>query len=440
LPGVAWPALPGPGAAQLLALLFQLEHTQWLDAGALRERQLCQLSAVLRHAVETVPFYRERYSGRWSAAEPLTWDAFRGLPLLSRQDLQTAGASMTSSSPVARHGPVVEARTSGSTGMPVRVLRTALDGLFWNAFTLRDHAWQRRHLGGKLCAIRQGMTEGQDDNWGAATRDLVRTGPALTFPVGRDIAEQLRWLQQRQPDYLLSHPTNVAALARLSIEQGIRLPGLREVRTSGEMLEPGVRELCREAWDVPLVDMYSSNEVGYIALQCPDTQQYHTMAEDLLVEVLDDAGHPCGPGATGRVVVTTLHNFAMPLIRYLVGDYAEAGPPCTCGRGLPVLARILGRVRNMLVLPSGDRYWPSFSVRALSKEIPLVQHQFVQKEIDLIEARLVVARPLRPDQEDWLVEYLRSRLPPGFRVEVVYCAGIPRGAGGKFEDFISTIA
>ena len=76
------------------------------------------------------------------------------------------------------------------------------------------------------------------------------------------------------------------------------------------------------------------------------------------MEVLDNHGRPCKEGETGRVVLTDLHNFTMPLIRYEIGDYAEVGPPCACGRGLPVLARILGRSRNMLTLPAGDRIWP----------------------------------------------------------------------------------
>ena len=128
----------------------------------------------------------------------------------------------------------------------------------------------------------------------------------------------------------------------------MRLPGLREVRTLGEASTPDLRALCREAWGVPLVDVYSAEEVGYIALQCPEHEHYHVQAESVLVEILDERGAPAPPGETGRVVVTDLHNFAMPLVRYEIGDYAEVGEPCACGRGLPVLRRIVGRVRNML--------------------------------------------------------------------------------------------
>lgn len=439
LPEVVWPAMPGAASAQVLALQFQLERTQWLAPAAIRDAQLLQLAQVLRHAIATVPYYRERLAGCWAPAAALTWETLEALPLLTRRDLQEGFATLASTAVPAQHGAVHEARTSGSTGMPVRVLGSEVDLLYWKALTLREHAWHRRDLGAKLAAIRHGVDEAEGANWGGATDGVIDTGPAATLPVSRDIAEQARWLERQQPAYLLSHPTNLAALAEYCVTHGVRVPGLREVRTSGEAVAPEVRELCRRAWDVELVDMYSSNEVGYMALQCPQVQHYHAMAESVLVEVVDDQGHACKPGQIGRVLVTTLHNFAMPLIRYEVGDLAEVGAPCVCGRGLPVLSRILGRVRNMLVLASGERYWPSFGMRSLTVELGIRQHQVVQKTVDLLEARLVVAAPLNHEQEERLRARLLSTVPPGFRIELVYCDEIARSAGGKFEDFMSEV-
>jgi len=439
VPEIAWPALPPAYTATVLSVCFQLEHTQWLSAGDLQARQLRQLEALVRHAYASVPYYRERWAS-FDTKGALTWDHFAKLPLLKRRDLQTAYDDLKSQSFPKQHGQTTELKTSGSTGAPVRILKSALEEIFWRAFLLRDHAWQRRDLLGKLAIIRQGAVRGRSRDWGASTRDIVRTGPGVSLPVGTDIGEQLEWLVREAPNSLLSHPTNIAALARLSLDRGVQLPQLREISTSGEIVSPELRELCRAAWNVPVADMYSSNETGYIALQCPAHDHYHVQSEGVVVEVLDDQGNRCAPGQTGRMVVTPLHNFAMPLIRYEIGDYAEVGASCACGRGLPVLNRIMGRVRNMLVTADGKRYWPSFSVRALSSIIPVLQHQFVQKEIDLFEARLVVASPLTPEQEKTLVAHLRANLPPGFRVNVTYCDEIPRSAGGKFEDFISLVA
>jgi phenylacetate-CoA ligase len=128
--------------------------------------------------------------------------------------------------------------------------------------------------------------------------------------------------------------------------RGIRFPRLREVRTSGEPVGATTRQLCRDAWNVPVTDVYAAAEAGCIALQCPGSEHYHVQSESVLVEVLDGWNRACAPGTVGRVVVTTLQNFAMPLVRYDIGDLAEVGAPCPCGRGLPVLTRIAGRVRD----------------------------------------------------------------------------------------------
>lgn len=439
VPGVTWPAIPGPEAATALALQFELEHSQWLAPEALRELQFRQLDLLLRHAHVTVPYYRERWDGAYRPDQPLTPDRFAELPLLARTDLQESFDVLRSTDVPAAHGPVAEVRTSGSTGRPVRVLKTLLVELYWRALTLREHRWHRRDLKGKLAAIRQGVTPAEGEGWGPATDAVLVTGRAATLPAGTDVDTQLRWLEQQQPDYLLTHPSNAAELARRSLARGIGLSRLKQVRTSGELLSPEVRELCRQAWGVRVTDMYSANEVGYVALQCPEHEHYHVQAEDVIVEILDERGRPCCPGEMGRVVVTSLHNFAMPLVRYDIGDYAEVGPPCSCGRGLPVITRIMGRVRNMLVLADGRCCWPSFGTRGFSDIAPVRQHQFVQKSYDVIEARLVTGRALTAGEEEALRRRFLSRLPAGFEIRFSYVSEIPRSAGGKYEDFVSEV-
>src|SRR5208282_3466525 len=149
---------------------------------------------------------------------------------------------------------------------------------------------------------------------------------------------------------------------------------------------------------------YSTVEAGYCALQCPEHEHYHVQSESALVEVLDKAGDPCRPGESGRLVVTSLHNFAMPLIRYDTGDFAEPGGPCSCGRGLPVLDRIVGRVREMLVMPSGARSFPRLRTEKLADIAGVVQFQVVQKSIRDLEVRLVVAPSFASADEDRLRE------------------------------------
>jgi phenylacetate-CoA ligase len=420
--------------------LFWLDRSQWLPLDQLRERQLQQLQVLLRHAHATVPYYRNRWSAVYDPATPLTFERFAALPTLTRRELQEQFENLKSGNIPPGHGDVSESKSSGSTGATVRVLKTQLLGLFWNVFALRDHAWHRRDLRGKLATIRHSIGAGEFEHWGLATAGLVEDGPSVVIGVAGSVQDQLRWLELQQPDYLMTYPSIAAELARLTIAGENRLRKIRELRTLGEVLTPEVRALCRKAWSVPVTDVYTADEVGYIALQCPRHEHYHTLEEGVLVEILDERDRPCGPGQLGRVVVTCLHNFAMPLIRYELGDYAEPGDPCPCGRGLPVLRRVAGRVRNMLVTATGERYWPTFGTRSLALFDSISQIQFAQIEYDLIEARLVTASALSPEQESVLRALIQSRLPAGFRVSFAYRDKIARGVGGKYEDFVCEVS
>jgi phenylacetate-CoA ligase len=269
---------------------------------------------------------------------------------------------------------------------------------------------------------------------------LMKTGPAVMLNIGTDLPLQVKFLLKEKPDYLVSYPSNIQALAKYFIQENLQLPSLKEVRSLGEALGEGVRSSCAEAWDVPLVDMYSAQEVGYIALQCPErSENYHVMAENLYVEVVDERGLPCKPGQVGRVLLTTLHNFAMPLIRYEIGDYAEVGETCTCGRTLPVISQVKGRQRNMLVLPSGEKFWPPINSAHWGLDFPVRQFQFVQKSIDLVEVRMVALRKLDANEETKLISTVQETLMFPFDIKLIYLEDIPRSKGGKFEDFISEV-
>lgn len=438
--GVTWPGIPAAGNAAALALLWQLEQTQWLSPEALLERQMQQLAGLLRHAYATVPFYRTHWDGAYDPAAPLTPERFAALPLLRREHLQQNFAALSSARPPARHGALRVGRTSGSSGTPLQIRRTGLTALFWRAITLREILWQRRDLSGKMAVIRALASHVRTADWGGVTRGLLRTGPGASIGVEVGLERLLQWLEEEQPNYLLTYPSLLRELIVRSGGRKNRFAGLKGVCTMGELLSSELRELAREAWDVPIADTYSAEEVGYIALQCPQHPHYHFQSESVLAEILDDAGKPCRPGEVGRLAVTSLHNFAMPIVRYDIRDYAEAGAACDCGRGLPVARRILGRVNNMLVTADGERYWPLFGMRAMLDFAEVRQHQFVQKAFDLVEARLVTAGRPPAEMEERMRRHMSARLPPGVRLEIVYVDGIPRKAGGKFEDFISEVA
>jgi phenylacetate-CoA ligase len=446
LANLAWPGFPAQMAANKLALLFQIEQNQWRTPEEIEASQFEQLRQLVAFASATVPHYRSLLGDRFPARE-LTPQNWREMPLLTRQVLHQAGAGLRSENVPKEHGKVHSVSTSGSTGMIVETFGTDLTNLFWQVFCLRDHLWHRRDLNARLCSIRyrrepadKGEMGLRTPGWGPATDDVTQTGPAFNYHILLEIDHLVERLVAERPGYLLSHPSVITGIAKYCLDHGVSLPELREVRTMGESPDDSLRELCRKAWNAPMVDMYTCQEAGYLALQCPDHPHYHVQAENVLLEVVDDNGRACKPGQVGRILVTSLNNFATPLIRYEIGDYAEVGEACACGRGLPVLKRIMGRYRNLLTLPDGTRRWPRLGYESRLHDIaPIELMQMVQRSVEEIDVRLVMPRPLADDERESLSTFICNNLGHPFRLRFEYTDSIRNPANGKIEQFISLI-
>lgn len=440
--GIEWPAIPGNAANSMLATLFQLERSQWLPPEGLWLNQRRQLQSLLRHAIATVPWYRERLSAKVDALpQDFSPVDFAGLPTLTRADLQRSFDALCTQRLPAGHGSAFRNSTSGSTGEPVRYLSTHLSNYFWQAFMLREHLWHRRDMRAKMLVIRVEKELQVQDNWfGDIGNGLAQTGPLVLLPAAWTFDRQLDRILEEKPAYLLGYGSNILGIFRTAERRGMVMPWLREARSFGEAVSDDMRAYFRDHWKLPLSDVYSAREAGYIAIQCKEHGLYHVQSESAFVEVIDEQGRACRPGEIGRVVVTPLHNFATPLIRYDIGDYAEVAEPCPCGRGLPALQRILGRVRNALTLPDGRKRWPSLGTTRLLDIAPIRRFKVVQKSLADIEVRLIVERPLDEREIAALKEHLTDQFGHPFHWHFVFLDEFPPQPGDKFEDFVSEVA
>jgi phenylacetate-CoA ligase len=281
---------------------------------------------------------------------------------------------------------------------------------------------------------------GRQKGWGEPFKNLYTTGESVGLAITATIEQQLEWLQREQPAYLLAFSGVVKGIAELCIDKNIELPFLKDISTLGETVDDSLRQLTEQAWNLKLIDMYSAQEVGYMALQCPDGDGYHVQSEGVFLEVLKDNNEPCAAGESGRIVVTPLHNFAMPLIRYEIGDYAEVGELCSCGRGLPSLKRILGRSRNLLRLPDGSKIWPRLSELRHQGIIQIKQFQMIQKSVERIELKIVTDQEVTQEQEIQLQALINTRIAQPFAIEFSYHEKIPRSESDKYEDFICELS
>ncbi len=447
VPGMVWPALPGREMVETLAKRQQLERSQWWPESRLRAAQFAQLGRLLDHAVATVPHYRESLPrAGYVPGRALTPELWSALPIIRRKDIQDAGTHFHSEQVPPEHGEISTSSTSGSTGIPLVTLTTQLAHKYYAAVAMLEAFWHRRDLSEKAAVIRSRWQGGMrikeetfNSSWGPPYDGLYPTGPVINFDIFAEPAAQVDWLVRETPDYLLSMVSNLRAIAHYALDNKIRLPPLKEVRSYGEAFDSDFLKLCRQVWGAKHTSIYSTNEVGIIACQCPKRPHFHVNAELVKVEVLDRSGQQCRPGEAGRIVLTPLHNFAMPLIRYEIADIAEVGEPCPCGRGLPVLKRVLGRTRNLLTLPSGTKKFAG-SIAGIASKIPaVVNRQVIQKTPTDIDVLLVTDRPLTAAEEETVRAALVRRLGDFFQYRLVYVDEIARNREGKFEDFKSEI-
>lgn len=437
------PVLP-PGEAQILGIYRQLEGSQWWPAEKLRQWQYAQASQLVAHARQHVPFYAET-SGRLFPGSPgaIDEDAWRALPILTKEEVRTETARMRSRG-LPPSVVVYSEWTTGSSGVPLEVVKTAAADLLFRASKLRLLRWHGYNPMGKLCEIRRpfwksGGAVHRMPCWEWPAGNMFPSGQQVTMDIFSGIGAQVEFLETEAPDYLLTYPSNLRLLLRAFRQEGKRLPTLRLVRTMSERLDPDLRDECQEVLGVPLVDCYGCVEGGFLAIQCPDHPHYHVQSEMNLVEVLREDGTPCQPGEIGRVVITPLHAFAMPLLRYELGDYAEVGEPCPCGRGLPVLRQIYGRKKETLTLPSGERRYPIFASSIFASLRAVRQYQVAQKSPTKLEVRIAAERPLEQAECDQIVDGFTKQVGPAFEIQLVFVDNIPRLPGGKYMDFVSAM-
>ncbi len=438
---LVWPAVINPRSTRAFAYLTQIERSQWQAPQAFAQMQAMQLASRLRHAAQASSYFAPMLAGR-----QITWqnahEVLMSLPLLTRTHMQTEKAGIHCKAPE-DHGAVKTLRTSGSTGQPVEVQCTAACFDLRAALTIRSMGWRGLDLRKTFAAIRANVKTGTADNpaqysgWGSHMSMIFHTGRAIGLPIQTPVADQLDFLHRFKPAYLLTYPSNLRALLDLSPEKP---PSIECLITIGETMHRDIVEDVKRLWNVPLYDEYSSEELGPIATQCSHGS-YHVCGETLIVEVIDDEGRPCEPGEIGRVVVTDIANFASAIVRYEIRDYAEVGEPCACNRVLPTLKRIVGRERNMMVLPGGARFWPQFGMRSDEALALVRQYQIVQTTPEHLDLKIVAARPLTEEDRRWLVSTIRKNTGHAFEISIEQVEGeLPKGANGKLQTFTCLVA
>lgn len=313
---------------------------------------------------------------------------FFDLPIITREDLRTMKMEKG----------VTTTRTSGSTGEPVTVEKTMYDLIWFTASNIRDFRWRKWDVTKNVAVIKTTAADTVYESWGIPYE--IESNQGLMYANGyKSISELQEWLEKINPHYISCFPSIFKLIDTSKISNFIDWKGTGEVGGT----------------------LYSSEECGVIALQCPDNPKVMHVMENQYVERDVDGG----------LIITTLSN---PYItRYKHGDHIELGT-CDCGRGLQTITKIHGRVRNMFTLPNGDKKWPLIGSLNFYENFGIKRYKAIQKSIEDVELQ-IISEPLNEREEDLKIlvkEWINSPI----NVTITYVNDFPNY---KFEEFVSLI-
>lgn len=397
-----------------------------------------RLRRLVEHAYRNVAYYRGLFDRhKLNPHDIRTVDDLAAVPLTSRTDLQDVPVSDLVARDVDLRCLITRA-SSGSSGRPFAVRRTWLEERLHGAFRLRALRSLGLRTSDKHCYVMRLRSHQQEDHQ-IIQRILATFGIARQMVVNglQSPEEIVRALHQFRPAVVSGYPGVLARIAQTVSSDELRLLRLRFVSTGGEVLTPLMRQQIQDGFSVPVYDTYGTIEFNLLAWECRATGEYHSCDDGLIMEVLRD-GVPVAEGERGEVVGTDLHSFAMPLIRYQLGDVATKGSQtCPCGQPFSTIRSIQGRMIDYFVLP-GNRVVHPYELGVI--KVPWIREfQVTQEGLDSIVMRVVPFH--RPSTQEMaaLVQPVVELVGPDVQFRVDLVPEIPVDANGKFRVYRSRI-
>ncbi|MFN7976273.1 MAG: hypothetical protein U0166_28725 [Acidobacteriota bacterium] len=409
-----------------------LEASQWWDEEKIAAFQKERLRIVVEHAVASVPYWRDLFARlRLKPADVAGPGDLAKLPVLTKDTVRERRAELEASD-LRRHGPRL-VHTSGSTGTPLAFYIDKPTNVLEFATLWRHWGWHGYRFGDRFADMRgRTIADPSGIEHDFRLRSLNVSSFDLTPEKARRYAEAMRGFR---PVMVRGYPSSLHVFCGwMDRDIGVRP---RSVITSSETLLDHQRAAIARVFGCPVRDYYGQVErVAWIG-EC-ERGRYHVGSEYGIVEVLGDDDRPIAEG-TGRLVGTTLWNLAMPLLRYETRDLvtvARSGD-CACGRKLPTVERIWGRIEDIVVTPDGRHVGRLDAAFKLSTGIRLAQ--IVQDDPSAIEVRIVPAAGFGDDDVRVLERELRLRLGDAIAIRHEIVADLERTAGGKIKFVVSRL-
>jgi phenylacetate-CoA ligase len=423
--------------AQTLHFLWRRRHA---DPAALRAFQLRKLRVLVAHCGARVAVYRDHW--RAAGLRPADLDApdaLAALPTIGKDELRARPladtlAAGTDARRLVRH------LTSGTSGQPFAIHRSWREEHLLNQFRLRAYRDAGMRLFDRVAVFTQLPLDPEPRSWPGRLRQALRIQHESLLDGMAPAERMFAALARTRPDVVAGYPTTLDCVAEWmdAHDPGRLRP--RFVLSESEQLSAPARRRIESAFAAPVVDTYGTHEFNLVATQCPHTDAYHVCADGVLVELIGDDGREVPIGATGEVVATALHSYAMPFVRYRTGDLAVRGADaCACGRPGPTLRALQGRAMDMIRLPDGRHLHPFVITGYVSEREAawVARMQLVRVGVGALRLDVQLRGQARAVDLERLRAFGAGVLGPGMRFDVAVVDGFARAPGGKFQLYVA---
>ncbi len=422
----------------ILKYIRQFERNERMDSKTLEVIQWRKLIRLINYATQYSPYYVKLFKKFNIDPKSINnkIDLLR-IPELTKENLRLNQGEMISSNNRNRFSQKI---TGGSTGEAVTILKDRKAMAYQDAAMWRSLRWYGIDIGDEQARF-----------WGIPIDPLNRKKyKFIDFIMNRirlsafnfDDASMNAFLEKIyhfRPKYFYGYASMIKEFAQFCEQKNIDVANLnlKAVVTTSEPLYFETRQYLQKIFKCQIVNDYGCGEVGPIAYECPEGG-FHLMSDNLFIEIINERGSHASPGEKGEIVVTELNNHSLPLIRYNLKDIAEVtDKECTCGRILPIINNVTGRVLDVLITSNGEKvhgeYFNYIAEEIKKRGISLKQYQVVQKKINDIIVKIVKDTDYSEETQTYFVHKIKERMGRDINVQVEFVDKIEREKSGKLR-------